>query len=294
MADWKGRGKGRSDGQSTPSIRGGAGMGGGRPGSQPSLSISGGKGRGGGNASPNVIPTITGGKGRGGGNASPNVIPTITGGAGKGGGNASPNVLPTITGGIGRGQGRDSKQPSLGAKVEYGGVSLNYSLKSSASTSSARGETSIGTATGPEVSPRVADPEGNFIFALEIEKIEVAQFKEASGLKTSTQVFELEEGGQNHRVHKLPGQSRWDNIVLRYGVSKDTTLLSWRNEILGDEFGKRRNGSIVMKTTRGEEVRRYNFIQGWPVAWEGPSFNADAAELAVEMIEIAHAGVQVT
>lgn len=256
MADWKGRGKGRMDGQSNPTIRGGAGMGGGRPGSQPSLSISGGKG--------------------------------------KGGGNASPNVIPTITGGAGRGQGRDSKQPSLGAKVDYGGVSLNYSLKSSAPTSSARGETSIGTSTGPETSPRVADPEGNFIFALEIEKIEVAQFKEASGLKTSTQVFELEEGGQNHRVHKLPGQSRWDNIVLRYGVSKDTTLLSWRNEVLSDEFGKRRNGAIVMKTTRGEEVRRYNFIQGWPVAWEGPSFNADAAELAVEMIEIAHAGVQVT
>jgi phage tail-like protein len=268
MADWKGRGKGRTDANNGAlNLRGGAGMGSGRPGSQPNLTITGGAGKGGGRGSSN--------------NPSLN----ITGGPGKGGGNASPNVLPTITGGVGKGGGRSSDQPSLGAKVEYGGTSLNYRFKGKyKSSTSARAETSIGEATGPETSPRVADPEGNFIFALEIEKVEVAQFRECSGLKTSTQVFELEEGGQNHRVHKLPGQSRWDNVVLRYGVSSDVSLLTWRNEILQDEFGKRRNGSVVMKTLTGKEVRRYNFIQGWPVAWEGPHFNAEAAELAVEMI----------
>jgi phage tail-like protein len=225
----------------------------------------------------------------------------IIGGAGHGQGRGSqPNVTPDITGGAGKGQGRAGSQPSLGAKVEYGGTSLSYTMKGSLkSSTSARGETSIGSATGPETSPRVADPEGNFIFALEIQdssgkNTEVAQFREVSGLKSTTQVFELEEGGQNHRVHKLPGQSRWDNLTLRYAVCADVSLLEWRNEVLNDEFGKRRNGSVVMKTLGGEEVRRYNFVSGWPVSWEGPSFNAESAELAVEAIEIAHGGIQVT
>jgi len=277
MADWRGRGQGRKEGQASLNLKGGAGMGGGRAGSQPSLQITGGAGKGG---------------GRGG--AQPSL--DITGGAGKGGGRGGAQPSLDITGGAGKGGGRGGAQPSLGAKVDYGGASLSFSLKGSASTTSARAETSIGKATGAESSPRVADPEGNFMFYLVLGNSTepVAQFKEASGLKSSTQVFELEEGGVNHRVHKLPGQSRWDNLVLRYGVSSDTQLATWRNEILSDEFGKRKSGSIVMMTVAGEEVRRYNFTDGWPVAWEGPHFSADGAEVAVEMIEIAHSGLQIS
>ena len=140
------------------------------------------------------------------------------------------------------------------------------------------------------------DPEGNYVFALEVNGIEVAFFQECSGIKSSTQVFELEEGGMNHRVHKLPGQSRWENIVLRYGVSGDTTLMEWRDLVLQDEFGEtcRWNGSIVVKNNQMEEVRRYNFLEAWPVAWEGPSFNSNSAEIAVEMVELAHHGLYVS
>lgn len=140
------------------------------------------------------------------------------------------------------------------------------------------------------------DPEGNFVFALEVDGIEIAHFMECHGLKTSTEVFELQEGGMNHRVHKLPGQSRWDNIQLRYGVSSDTTLMEWRDEVLQDDFGEssRRNGSIVVKNNQMEEVRRYNFLDGWPVSWEGPSLSSGGAEVAVEAVEIAHHGIYVS
>jgi phage tail-like protein len=277
MADWRGRGKGRNEGQPSLNLKGGAGMGGGRPGSQPSLDIQGGAGKGGGR--PGSQPSLD-----------------IQGGAGKGGGRPGSQPSLDIQGGAGKGGGRAGSQPSLGAKVDFGGASLSFSLKGSSATTTARGETSIGKATGSQTSPRVADPEGNFMFYLVLGNSTdpVAQFKEASGLKSSTQVFELEEGGVNHRVHKLPGQSRWDNLVLRYGVSADTQLATWRNEVLSDEFGKRKSGSIVMMTIAGEEVRRYNFTDGWPVAWEGPHFSADGAEVAVEMIEIAHSGLQIS
>jgi phage tail-like protein len=142
----------------------------------------------------------------------------------------------------------------------------------------------------------VADPEGNFIFALEIDGIEVAQFLECSGLKSATEVFELQEGGMNHRVHKLPGQSRWENIILRSGVTNDVSLLQWRGEILSDEFGSgsRRNGSVVVKNNQMEVVRRYNFVDAWPVGWEGPTLSSSAAELAIEVIELAHHGIYVS
>jgi phage tail-like protein len=266
MADWRGRGGGRLPGQPSLSFRGGAGHGEGRAGGQPSLDIRGGEGRGGGRAGSQ--PSLQA---------------------------AASAELPSRSFSLKASTTIDLALPSssIKAKVEYGGSSTKMAARISATNSPQRAGSTIKSATG-EMNPRVADPEGNFIFTLEIDGIEVAQFKECSGLKTSTQIFELEEGGMNHRVHKLPGQSRWENITLRYGVTSDTSLLTWRNEILQDEYSKRRNGSIVMKTLQMAEVRRYNFVQAWPVAWEGPAFDANAADLAVEMIEIAHHGVSIS
>jgi phage tail-like protein len=108
-------------------------------------------------------------------------------------------------------------------------------------------------------------------------------------------VFELEEGGMNSHVHKLPGQSRWENITLRYGVTADTTMLAWRGKILEGKFGasERQNGAIVVKNNQMSVVRRYNFIDAWPVSWEGPNFNSQSNDLAIETVELAHNGIEV-
>ena len=142
----------------------------------------------------------------------------------------------------------------------------------------------------------MADTEGNYIFALEIDGIEIAQFLECSGLKSTTDIFELKEGGMNGRVHTLLGQSSWDNLIIRYSVTGDVSLPKSRDEILHDEFGRgsRRNGSIVIKNNQMEVVRRYNFVDAWPVSWEGPSLSSSSAELAVEMVELAHHGIYVS
>lgn len=228
-------------------------------------------------------------KGRGGGRAGSQPSLSIEGGAGKGGGRAGGQ--PSLSGSTSI--SLPTRSATVQASVDYGGSSRRARVGISASAGTSRAGSTIKSSSG-ELNPRVADPEGNFVFTLEIAGIEVAQFKECSGLKSSTNVFELEEGGMNHRVHKLPGQSRWENITLRSGVTSDTSLLSWRNEVIQDQFSRRRNGSIVMKTLQMKEVRRYNFVQAWPVAWEGPSFDANAADLAVEMIELAHHGISIS
>ena len=146
------------------------------------------------------------------------------------------------------------------------------------------------------------DPYGNFYFALEINNVEVAHFSECSGLKTSTQVFEFEEGGLNGRTHKRVGQSKWENIVLRYATSASTFLLQWRDHFLQDKFtdgykfhdGAAVSGSIVMRSNQGKVIRRFSFSEAWPVSWEGPSFNSGGSELAIETLEIAHNGLKIS
>lgn len=147
------------------------------------------------------------------------------------------------------------------------------------------------------------DPWGNFYFALEIletganaKPVEVAHFLECSGLKNSCQVFEIEEGGLNGRSHKRPGQSKWDNIKLKYASSASTYMLAWRDLFLQDKFDNRLkfSGSIALRNNAGKVLRRYHFTNAWPVSWEGPSLNSGSSELAIETLEIAHDGLKVT
>lgn len=201
----------------------------------------------------------------------------------------------------GKGKGRKDGQASITSKSDWKGAGKGRKgAQAKVGTGSQLGTRSSKSTeqmtTGKKGVAHVADPEGNYIFALEIDGIEIAQFLECSGLKSNTEIFELQEGGMNHRVHKLPGQSRWDNIQLRYGVTSDASLLQWRDEILQDEFGgkSRRNGSIIIKNNSMQPVRRYNFLQAWPVTWEGPSLSANGSELAIEMIELAHHGITVS
>jgi phage tail-like protein len=141
-------------------------------------------------------------------------------------------------------------------------------------------------------------PYGSYVFALSITKEgdgdeEIAHFMECSGLKTTSEVFEVVEGGLNSRVHKLPGQSRWENITLRYATSSSVTLFEWRDQFLQDNFGERTkySGEIKMMDNDFEVIRRFKFKNAWPVSWEGPSLNSGGSEIAIESLELAHDGI---
>jgi phage tail-like protein len=50
---------------------------------------------------------------------------------------------------------------------------------------------------------------------------------------------------------------------------------------------ERKSGSIVLLDENRQEALRWNFMQGWPSKWEGPTFNAKNSEVAIETLEIA-------
>ena len=143
---------------------------------------------------------------------------------------------------------------------------------------------------------KLEDPYGSHFFALEINGVEVAHFMEFSGIKTSSTVFEIEEGGLNGYTHKRPGQSKWENLVLKYATNASTQLLELRDQFVQDQFGSRitNSGAVIMYDNYGSEVRRYSFKRAWPVSWEGPSLNSGNSELAIETIELAHEGIEVS
>jgi phage tail-like protein len=136
------------------------------------------------------------------------------------------------------------------------------------------------------------EPLVNFNFLVEIDGITRAAFHEAGGLDSSVEVIEHREGGQNITTQKLPGQVKFSAISLKWGMSDDTDLYLWHRQwVDGDPAAARKNGSIVLLDRQGQEKARWNFFNAWPSKWTGPSFSAEANDIAIESLELAHEGL---
>jgi len=137
----------------------------------------------------------------------------------------------------------------------------------------------------------IKDPFGNYNFLVEIDGITRAAFQECSGFDSTIDVIEHREGGENTTLRKLPGMTKYSNIQLKWGMTDDRELYDWHRQIVQGEI-ERKNGSIVLLDRKGEEVARWNFVRAWPTKWDGPDLNAEGTDVSVEMLELAHEGVE--
>jgi len=127
-------------------------------------------------------------------------------------------------------------------------------------------------------------------FKIEIEGLEAGGFRKCSGMKSETEVFEYQEGGDNETVRKLMGPTKHSNIILTKGWVNSDALFTWRDEIASSGTNKisRRNGSIVCLAFDGKtELKRWNFQKAWPVRWEVSELDAQNGSSMCEMLEIA-------
>jgi phage tail-like protein len=135
------------------------------------------------------------------------------------------------------------------------------------------------------------DPYKAFNFRVEIDGIARAAFSEVGGLDSETAVIEYRVGGEPNTVRKLPGLTKYANIVLRRGITQDAELWNWRLTVVQGNVD-RRNGSIILLDDDGTEVVRWNFFHGWIAKWEGPALSSKGNEVAIETVEIAHEGLE--
>lgn len=137
----------------------------------------------------------------------------------------------------------------------------------------------------------IPDPYSSFNFLVEIDGITRAAFHECSGLDSTIDVIEHREGGENTTLRKLPGLTKYSNIVLKRGITDDREIYDWHLRAVRGNV-ERKNGSIVLLDRQGTEKVRWNFIRAWPVKWTGPTFNAEGTDVAIEQLDLAHEGLE--
>lgn len=133
-------------------------------------------------------------------------------------------------------------------------------------------------------------------FVFEVDGVEIGHFMEVSGLKVEISVESIEEGGENGFVHRLPGRMSWPNITLKRGVTQTDNLFTWMNKSSGEKFTAggnklvRSTAAITLIGPSKKRLRAWNFVEAFPVTWQGPDFAADSTSVATEQLEIAHHG----
>jgi len=79
---------------------------------------------------------------------------------------------------------------------------------------------------------------------------------------------------------------RYANVVLRRALGRDRRLFAWRESIMAGKRDRRRV-EIRQLDDNFEPVSSWILEAAWPCRWAGPLFDANAAGIAMEEIELA-------
>ena len=132
---------------------------------------------------------------------------------------------------------------------------------------------------------------GSFNFLVEIEGLAgdaatvVGGFSQVTGLSSESDVVEHWVGSMPF-ASKLPGRTRFGNIVLRKGLTTSGDLYDWRRRVEAGE-DDRRSGSVILLDGGMREKARWNFYEAWPCRYEAPTFDATDTAVSIETLELA-------
>ncbi len=117
-------------------------------------------------------------------------------------------------------------------------------------------------------------------------------FKEVSGIGSEMAIEEVEEGGLNSYLHKLPKTIKHPNLILKRGIAKiNSPLVLWCKSVLELDYSVPITPLPVMVQLMNETklpIRSWTFTNAFPVKWEVDSFESQKNEVAIESIELAY------
>lgn len=136
------------------------------------------------------------------------------------------------------------------------------------------------------------DPFGAFNFLVVIDGVGQSSFSEVSGLAVEVTVIEYREGSDNVlTVRKIPGLVKYTNITLKRGVTTDLSLWNWFSRAVQGQV-QRTAVVINLLDDQNQPVAKWSVREAWPCKYEGPDLKARGNDVAIELLEICHEGLE--
>lgn len=111
-------------------------------------------------------------------------------------------------------------------------------------------------------------------------------FQAVSGLSVEYDVEEYKEGGENRFTHKLPGRTKYADLVLKRGMLTDSEVTKWCLAAFRDRNFKPADISVILMNEKGEPLRTWNVAHAIPKRWLVTDLNANDNAVVIETLEL--------
>lgn len=122
-------------------------------------------------------------------------------------------------------------------------------------------------------------------FSISSNKNDV-RFQAVSGLSVEYDVEEYKEGGENRFTHKLPGRTKYADLVLKRGMLTDSEVTKWCLAAFRDRDFKPADISVILMNEKGEPLRTWNVAHAIPKKWSVTDLNANDNAVVIETLEL--------
>lgn len=128
-------------------------------------------------------------------------------------------------------------------------------------------------------------------FLVEIEGIIAGGFTDVSGLTVETTVDRKMFGGENDIEYKFITATKYTDLTLKHGLTDLDLLWGWYEDVTNGII-KRRSGTIYLLDHAGLPAMWWDFLDAYPIKWDGPVFNAATNTVATESLTLTHQGLR--
>ena len=113
------------------------------------------------------------------------------------------------------------------------------------------------------------------------------RFTEVSGLNAEVATEELAEGGENRFTHRLPGRTKYGNLVLKRGFLKGSGLVSWIRDAVENLDIEPVAVLVELLNPAHQALAAWNLVGAYPVKWSVSDFKATESGFVTETLELA-------
>ncbi len=112
-------------------------------------------------------------------------------------------------------------------------------------------------------------------------------FQSVSGLSVEYDVETYKEGGENRFEHKLPGRTKYSDLVLKRGfVVAGSELFMWCMRAFNDRQFEPANVVVSLLNEQHVPLKTWNVVHAWPKKWSVSDFNANENGVVIETLEL--------
>lgn len=117
-------------------------------------------------------------------------------------------------------------------------------------------------------------------------------FQEVSGIASEMETEDVNEGGENRFVHRLPKAVKHPPLELKRGLAAASSpLVQWCRAVLDGGFAAPiETVPVVVYLMNGKSwpIRAWMFADAFPTRWEVESFGSTKNEVALEKLVLSY------